>query len=119
MMTRRSIFGLCLAPMVPSLPPSDSATLHYGPKWFWDKTRPEAVRARAQMDANRSYYLETGEWPEEWKRKYPHAYKWLCDSRSQCPDLHWSPGKWMSATELPGARYEELKRVPQETNSVT
>ena len=24
-------------------------SLHYGPKWFWDQSRPEAILAHAQM----------------------------------------------------------------------
>ena len=32
-----------------SQPSHVSSSLHYGPRWFWDQSRPEAIRARAQM----------------------------------------------------------------------
>ena len=32
--------------------PLAGATLHYGPPWFWDQSRPEAIEARRQMEAS-------------------------------------------------------------------
>lgn len=32
---------------------------HFGPEWFWDQTRPEAIAARSQIEESHNKLLET------------------------------------------------------------